>query len=466
MNRLLKSRFIRGAVAFFRKTGAFFKKAGKAISAFFRRKPRFRLQKNFWIWLLLFLFSIVFTQALISPVSYVLFVFLLLFPLIAGFHLILGIFNIKLYLDSSDTEVTKNAPVDFSLSLSNETALPFPFLEAEITVPSEDAVRCEQILTRLSLVPFGSYSIRRTLSFSYRGSYSIGVSDVYCSDLFRMFRFRISVNIFRDIFVVPKRLPLPKESGNRETDENTVRTSTLHGSDNTEMSDIRDYRPGDSLRSVHWKLSGKTEELQVRQYTRNDKQQMMLFCDTCRRYDPEKDSCDSDINEYVTDGVIEAAVSIVSDNIRNARSTTLFWFDRRVEGGIAYCTVSSEYEFQQIFRMFASCPIEEELRDLNELSRLVEDLSGAEPVFVTGILDTEMSACVQHAATALSLSHSSASASVYFYDPYEKLLPAVRSGHASAVDAVRYELGKEGIIVRDAHLAAATDPLKEGERVG
>ena len=37
------------------------------------------------------------------------------------------------------------------------------------------------------------------------------------------------------------------------------------GSDPSEMFDIREYVPGDDIRSIHWKLSSKTEELILRQ---------------------------------------------------------------------------------------------------------------------------------------------------------------------------------------------------------
>ena len=37
------------------------------------------------------------------------------------------------------------------------------------------------------------------------------------------------------------------------------------GSDPSEMFDIRDYMPGDDVRTIHWKLSSKTDELIVRQ---------------------------------------------------------------------------------------------------------------------------------------------------------------------------------------------------------
>lgn len=38
------------------------------------------------------------------------------------------------------------------------------------------------------------------------------------------------------------------------------------GSDSSYTREIREYRPGDSLRSIHWKLSAKKEELLVKEY--------------------------------------------------------------------------------------------------------------------------------------------------------------------------------------------------------
>lgn len=42
-------------------------------------------------------------------------------------------------------------------------------------------------------------------------------------------------------------------------------TRSRKGTDASEMFDIRSYVPGDDIRSIHWKLSGKTDELIVRQ---------------------------------------------------------------------------------------------------------------------------------------------------------------------------------------------------------
>ena len=51
------------------------------------------------------------------------------------------------------------------------------------------------------------------------------------------------------------------------------------GSDRTEVFELRDFRPGDSLKDVHWKLSAKLGELTVREASHPSDYDVMLLCD-------------------------------------------------------------------------------------------------------------------------------------------------------------------------------------------
>lgn len=426
-----------------KKVGAFFKMIAKKIKN--RPKRRIYLLKNFWLYLVILAFSVVFTQALISPVSTVIFVFLLLIPLISIAHITVGAFFLRLYLETSSEEVQKMTPVDFSLSLANESIFPFPFVDAEITVPSEDAVRCDKVLTRMSLIPFGGYCIRRNMSFTYRGSYEIGVSDLYCTDIFRMFKFRSDVNVFKQIFVMPRQVALPARPNMDTSEELTVTTSRLSGQDNTEMSDIREYRRGDSLRSVHWKLSSKSEELIVREYARNAKQQMIIFCDTAKRYADNDKRFESDVNELACDAVVEAALALVRENLVEGRASTLVWFDDRINGEVGVSKITSQYEFEQIYRLFATSPIVETMARVHDLTKYVTENGAAEFVYVTGCVDTETIAGITSASGARADSAGNNSVSVWGFVPYQKVLPEYKEKLADMVNACCYELSKCGI---------------------
>lgn len=109
--------------------------------------------------------------------------------------------------------------------------------------------------------------------------YTIGVPLVWCGKVtFRC----ISVQV-RDMFglfsskakpfaeictvVYPHRVRVSTElsSATVGATRNDGVMQNRKGSDASEMFDIRDYVPGDDIRTIHWKLSGKTDELIVRQ---------------------------------------------------------------------------------------------------------------------------------------------------------------------------------------------------------
>ncbi len=439
---------------------AFLAACKKAVLAFFRKlKNRELVQlaffplRNFWLYLILIAAALVFTQVLLSPISGVIFLFVLFLPILSLLYLLLEAHCIKLYLSISAKEAAKHSPVDFTLSLSNESPLPFPFVEAVITVPADDAVRCISQRTKLSLIPFGDYVIEKRLSFAYRGAYQIGISELCCYDFFRMFRYRVRMNLFQDVFVLPRRLALPVDSGGDNRQEETETVVLLKGQDNTELSDIRTYQPGDSLRSVHWKLSGKTQDLMVRQYARNADRQTFLFVDTAGRFDTADSRYLPDINEYVTDGIIEGALALAIKALRQGGQTvTLVWYDDRVSGGRCAYRLYTERDLEQIFRLFATAPISNTPYGVADLAHLMEDnFDGATFVFVTGGLSNEMTA----ALCAMELP-AGAKQEVYSFAPYEQIAPSARSAYLDGEEAYRDELLRHGILLHDLRDAVLT----------
>lgn len=409
-------------------------------------QPAFFPQRNFIFYLYMIVFALIFTQALRSPISGVIFVFVLFLPLLSLLYLLIEVLCVKLHLNVSAPEAEKHSPVDFSLTLANESPLPFPFVEAVITVPADDAVRCISQRTMLSLIPFGNYVIEKRLAFAYRGSYQIGVSELYFYDFFRLFRYRVKLSLFRELFVTPRRLQMESEGGGEDQQQETETVVLMRGQDNTELSEIRSYQAGDSLRSVHWKLSSKTQDLMVRQYARNADRQTFLFVDTARRYAPDDKRFMPDINEYTVDGVIEGALAVALRALRRGGHTvTLVWYDSRgVEDRLAFRLVTEE-DYENIFRLFSTAPITDTPYTVGDLANLLEDnFEGSSFIFVTGGLSDSLTASL----CALELPMGTR-CELYTFEPYEQILPSAKSEYLDASDAYRDELLRHGITIHD-----------------
>ena len=83
------------------------------------------------------------------------------------------------------------------------------------------------------------------------------------------------------VTVYPERLQLDVTadsslSGFQEGEQQTV---SKRGHDPSEVFDLREYRPGDDVRSIHWKLSGKLEEFLVKEPSDTSHYSTMVLLD-------------------------------------------------------------------------------------------------------------------------------------------------------------------------------------------
>ncbi len=244
------------------------------------KKPRFiAFRPGAILYGILLLVSLVFTQALRSPASAILFVFLLFVPLISLIYIVVARAGIKVYTECDNTRAEKGQTVNYEIKIINETPLPFPFVETIVSLPSDNAVVCLDKLMRITLLPMGCHNIENNVSFPLRGSYDIGVKYLYVNDLFGLFRTEMKLELHRTVIVYPRSIVMAEDSGRSDTDIPTPVTKRSASPEQAEPADIRDYIPGDSMKNIHWKLSSKSEELQVKNFASNTDKHTYILCD-------------------------------------------------------------------------------------------------------------------------------------------------------------------------------------------
>lgn len=248
-----------------------------------RKKQRssygtFSLGRGAFFYVLLLLFAIVFTQALRSPVSVVFLWFVGTLPVLSFFYALIGRANVGAFVLSDETTAEKLTPIGYEFRVSNYSILPLPFTEAEIFLPTKNGVSCESRLIKMSILPRGEYHFKSSVTFKYRGSYRVGVGCIYVSDMLRIFRLRRYVNIYSKIYVMPRRMLFSRDDDQSPSDTPTDSRLT-DGNESSETNLIREYRGGDPLKHIHWKLSSKMQDLQVNDYKPNSGKNVYVFCD-------------------------------------------------------------------------------------------------------------------------------------------------------------------------------------------
>lgn len=440
----------------------FFKKTVERIKN--RRQRSFGLTRNFAIYLCLLAVAFFMTQMLRSHLSSIFFVFMLIFPFVMLIYVLIAKACLTVYKDADTSTVEKNQAYTYEFKMMNSGILPYPFIDAYMELPQPNSVRTNERIVRLSMPPLKEYCIKNTVCFRFRGTYTIGVKHFCVYDLFRLFRVKIDFDNYDTVYVMPRQLYI-RDSGVRAPSDEADRTKKVNFTyDRVEISDIRDYRMGDSLKSIHWKLSSKSEDFIVRDYDSGTTRRTYVFADMAARFPDEapkkavaedestvkvkkkkkkvtvteklelsrdfselkEDVFYEDMNEYCADGVCELTVATVLRELRSGNTVSLFWFDSRSSSGACGYTIRGMEDFALVFKIFATCPLTHTDKNLFELFTMANDVQNIKLVFVSAAIDPVALASYTKIGEALDGS-SSGSAELLLYNPDERFLdPAKR----------------------------------------
>ncbi len=242
---------------------------------------------KFTTYLLLLAASLVFTQALLSKISNLFFWFMLLLPLPCLLYTLIAKHTLTVSMISDSATTEKEQPYTYEFRIDNRSPLAFPFIDACISIPQSNSVRCTDRSVRLSMAPMSSYHMKNTVRFRFRGTYEIGVRCFYVYDFFRLFRVRVPVENMTTVYVLPRRINLEDTLAQSVSDSTARTVKSPLVVDRLEVSDIRDYQNGDSLKAIHWKLSSKSETFVVKDYNTGTSNETVVFCDLAAHFPDE-----------------------------------------------------------------------------------------------------------------------------------------------------------------------------------
>lgn len=179
-------------------------------------------------------------------------------------------------VESDRCEVGSSLSV--KVRLDNDTFLPLPWVEVDDATPQHLVVT--DMPRQATAVPlWGSRLVSFKLTARRRGHYTVGPIRVTSGDAFglfqahREFHSRASVTVYPRVHQIEGLVvPLSQPFG-------PVRTRERAFEDPSNHAEIRDYRPGDNPRHIHWKTSARVGEMMVREYELNATTQMLIFPD-------------------------------------------------------------------------------------------------------------------------------------------------------------------------------------------
>lgn len=176
--------------------------------------------------------------------------------------------KIDVNIETDKTLIGKNIPVNVCFDVKNNSIIPVENFTLSVKIYNSFFENEQTYEIIIPSTPFSDRKATIEVSSIYCGRMVIEVTKVLSYDLLGMFKFTIPFDKKHEIMVIPydvvelEELPI-STTGNSDDEE----LQFVKGDDVSQISQIRNYIPGDKLQNIHWKLSAKEEEIQVKEFS-------------------------------------------------------------------------------------------------------------------------------------------------------------------------------------------------------
>lgn len=178
------------------------------------------------------------------------------------------------------------------------------------------------------------------------GNVSITVEKVKIYDYLNLFATTVGKNFdTQDVLVMPplKEIFLGRDRWYNETNEDSDRFSLYKmGDDPSEIFDIRDFKDGDRIQRIHWKLSSKTGHYMVKEGSLPLAKAIYIFIDLC--------AGSSDDADLLVQGIYSVSMQLIEQGVPQ----NYIWYDC-VNDLIQELLIENEEELFWMFEELFKC---------------------------------------------------------------------------------------------------------------
>lgn len=168
--------------------------------------------------------------------------------------------------------------VEVELALESET--PVGRLEVFLQLPSGVEVVDGERAFALSLVAGEEETASLTLRCTRWGVFDIGNVELRATDVFRFVTWERRLSEPRTLKAYPRLEPVRRLVSARETQVYAGNEVARHPGDGIEYADLRDFVPGDRVRSINWRASARRQGLVVNERHPERNTDVVIFVDS------------------------------------------------------------------------------------------------------------------------------------------------------------------------------------------
>lgn len=168
--------------------------------------------------------------------------------------------------------------------------------------------------------------IHWNLNSKYCGKLNIRIQNVICYDYLGIFKTSIQPNTSFEMLVLPNQFDENFSFFEHTMRKSNVDVSTLaqKGQDGSDIFSIKEYKPGDEIKHIHWKLTSKFDEIIVKEMSETTDQSILLLLETSTLMK------EKNFSPKVLDSMMEAFISVSKSLIESSYTHFIGWYDNKM----------------------------------------------------------------------------------------------------------------------------------------
>lgn len=335
--------------------------------------------RNRVLYILTVVGCVIFSMAYTSKISAVLLVTVLLYPVLAVFFVLILLLSVKAEFTTKRVTADKNEPFDIMITLKNRSFLPGVPVEVFCYIPDREIGLFAHKRVFASVSPMGKARLSIGCVHKYRGSFTCCIHSLSFVDPLRIVRLTKKQKDTLPMIFLPRKIPLA-DILSTSAGEQSFSPKKPITSEREDFSHVRNYRNGDIIQLVHWKLTAKQDELMIKQFDSVNDVRAAVLCD----FNIYPGECNIMLR---TDTVIETALAFIREAVNKGIYCTVETGELSRREGIP---VYDNPTFDRFFELMSVIPAKFDVADFNYTFDSVDIESTSAIILITTELSDEL----------------------------------------------------------------------------
>lgn len=274
------------------------------------------MTKKRFAFILFFVATLLFAILVGGTVPYFIFYAFSLTFLIPLIHSLFILINLKALIKIPEGSFYVGEKIIVEYKIKNNSIFHIPYIKVKniITKKLSNEIPIEVVS---NLEAKSTFVHREEITMKRRGYYEIGEIELSIKDVFGIFPLKKTFSDKTSILIYPEAIDLNTFQIPRVGQLGNLLINDPIFQDKSRISSLRDYKEGDSIKSIHWKLWPKLDSLVVKEYENRGNTSVAVFIDNY------KESYKNDIDRRLEDKIVDISVSIINYYLEQHISVTL-----------------------------------------------------------------------------------------------------------------------------------------------